>query len=75
MMVFELKVGLYSACREVARISRISVPKGFPMYGASYLDPTTYQLYTAYKREVHRRDPTRIKGAHNKGPYRTTLGP
>ena len=39
-----------------------------PHVWAPSLGPYTYQLYTIFKTGAHRTDPTRIKGAHNKGP-------
>ena len=36
-----------------------------PLVWAPILDPNMYQLYTIYQIGAHRRDPTRIKGAHN----------
>ena len=39
-----------------------------PLVWAPDLDPNIYQIYAIFKRGAHRSDPTRIKGAHNKGP-------
>ena len=35
---------------------------------APNLNPNIYELYTINKIGAHRTDPTRVKGAHNKGP-------
>ena len=51
--------------------ANVRVFQGFsygPLVWASNLAPNIYLLYTIFKTGGHRRDPTRIKGAHTKGP-------
>ena len=39
-----------------------------PLVPVPSLDPNAYQLCTMYQTEAHGRDPTRVEGAHDKGP-------
>ena len=39
-----------------------------PVVWAPYLAPNIYLSYTIFKTGADRRDPTRIKGSHTKGP-------